>query len=62
MREGGVVWLGRPRAEAQWQVAAAAQWEGKVEWTGQGGRRGGPWLGRIQSRARIQKEFLFEVN
>jgi hypothetical protein len=25
-----------------------------------GGRRGGPRLGRIQSRARIQKEILFE--
>jgi hypothetical protein len=34
--------------------------EGKKEWAGRGGRRGGPRLGRIRSRARIQKEILFE--
>jgi hypothetical protein len=34
--------------------------EGKGEWAGRGGRRGGPRLGRIQSRARIQKEILFK--
>jgi hypothetical protein len=46
-------WLGRPKAEAQKRVVAAAQWEGKGEWAGRGGRRGGPWLARIRSRARI---------
>jgi hypothetical protein len=30
-RPGG---LGRPKAEAQWWVAAVAQWEGKGEWAG----------------------------
>jgi hypothetical protein len=60
VREGGAGGLGRPKAEAQWWVAAAAQWEGKGEWAGWGGRRGGLWLGRIQSRARVQKEILFE--
>jgi hypothetical protein len=34
VREGGVGWLGRPMAEAQWWVAAMAQWEGKGEWRG----------------------------
>jgi hypothetical protein len=28
---------------------------GQGEWAGQGGRRGEPWLGRIRSRAIIQK-------
>jgi hypothetical protein len=60
VREGGVCWLGRPKAEAQWRVVPAAQWEGKGEWAGQGGRRGGPRLGRIRSRARIKKEILFK--
>jgi hypothetical protein len=45
VREGGAGWLGRPKAEAQWRVAAVAQWEGKGEWAGRGGRRGGPRLG-----------------
>jgi hypothetical protein len=30
------------------------------DWAGQGGRRGGPRLGRIRSRARIQKKILFK--
>jgi hypothetical protein len=42
-RRGGLV---RPKVEAQWQVAMAAQWEGKGEWADQGGRRGGPRLGQ----------------
>jgi hypothetical protein len=33
---------------------------GQGEWAGQGGRRGGPRLGQIRSRAIIQKEFLFK--
>jgi hypothetical protein len=41
-------------------VAVAAQCEGKGEWAGWGGRRGRPWLGRTRSRARIQKEIIFE--
>jgi hypothetical protein len=41
-------------------LAVVAQSEGKGEWASRGGRRGGPWLGRIQSRARIQKEIIFE--
>jgi hypothetical protein len=60
VREGGVGWLDRPRAEPHWQAVSMAQWEGKGEWAGRGGRRCGPRLGRIQSRARIQKEILFE--
>jgi hypothetical protein len=59
VREGGAGWLGRRKAEAQWRVVVAAQWEGKGEMAGGGGRRGGPLLGRIRSRARIQKEILF---
>jgi hypothetical protein len=31
-------WLGWPKAEAQWRVAAVAQWEGKGEWAGCCGR------------------------
>jgi hypothetical protein len=50
-REGDTGWLGRPKAEAEWWVVAAAQWEGKGDWAGWGGRRGGPRLGRFQSRA-----------
>jgi hypothetical protein len=61
-KEGGAGWLGRPKAEAKWRVAMVAQWEGKGEWAGQGGRRGGPQLGRIQSRARIQKKFFSNFN
>jgi hypothetical protein len=60
VREDGVGWPGRPKAETQWRVVAVAQWEGKGEWADRGGRRGGPRLGRIWSRARIQKEILFE--
>jgi hypothetical protein len=60
VRGGGAGWLGQRKAEAQWWVAAAAQWEGKGEWASLGGRRGRPRLVRIRSRARIQKEFLFE--
>jgi hypothetical protein len=59
-REDGADWLGRPKAEAQWRVVAVAQWEGKGEWAGHGGRRSGPQLGQIRSRARIQKEILFK--
>jgi hypothetical protein len=55
--QGG--WLGWPKAEAQWWVAAA-QWERKGKWAGQGRRRGGPRLGRIRGRGRIQKKNLFE--
>jgi hypothetical protein len=60
VREGGAGWLGWPKAEAQWWVAAVAQWEGKGEWASRDRRRGGPRLGQIQSRAKIQKEILFE--
>jgi hypothetical protein len=59
-REGGAGWLGQPKVEAQCWLAAVAQWEGTGEWAGRGGRRGGPRLGRIWSRARIQKEIPFE--
>jgi hypothetical protein len=59
-REDGADWLGQPKAEAQWRVVVVAQWEGKGEWAGQGGRRSGPQLGQIRSRARIQKEILFK--
>jgi hypothetical protein len=59
-RVGRASWLGRPKAKAQWRLAAVAQWEGKGEWAGRGGRRGELRLGRIRSRGRIQKEILFE--
>jgi hypothetical protein len=60
--EGGMGWLGRPKAEAQWQFGGGGPKGGKGEWPGRGGRRGGPWLGRIRSRARIQKKFFLNFN
>jgi hypothetical protein len=60
--EGGAGWLGRPKAEAQWWFGGDGPKGGKGEWAGRGGRRGGPRLGRIRSRARIQKNFFSNFN
>jgi hypothetical protein len=60
--KGEAGWLGRRKAEAQWQFGTGGPKEGKGEWAGWGGRRGGPWLGRIWSRARIQKNFFSNFN
>jgi hypothetical protein len=53
--DDGAGWLGRPKAEAQGRFGGGGPKGGKGELAGSGGRRGGPRLGRIQSRARIQK-------
>jgi hypothetical protein len=60
--EGGVGWLGRPMDEAQWRFGGGGPKEGKGEWASRGGRRGGPRLGQIPSRARIQKKFFSNFN
>jgi hypothetical protein len=60
--EGGTGWLGRPKAEAQWRFGGGGPNGGKGEWAGRGGRRDGPRLGRIRSRARIQKKFFLNFN
>jgi hypothetical protein len=59
---GGAGWLGRPKAEAQWRFGGSGPKGGKGECAGQGGRRGGLRLGRICSRARIQKKFFSNFN
>jgi hypothetical protein len=48
---GGAGWLGHPKAETQWRMAAVAQWEGKGDGACRGGRRGGPRLGHVRSQA-----------
>jgi hypothetical protein len=60
--EGGAGWLGRRNAEAQWWFGGGGPKEGKGEWAGRGGRRSRSWLGRIWSRARIQKKFFLNFN
>jgi hypothetical protein len=60
--KGGAGWLGGPKAEAQWRFGGGGPKRGKGEWAGRGGRRGGPWLGRIRSRARTQKKFFSNFN
>jgi hypothetical protein len=60
--KGGAGWLGRPKAEAQWWFGVGGPKEGKGEWAGRGRRRCGPRLGRIRSRARIQKKFFSNFN
>jgi hypothetical protein len=47
-RDGKRGWGGlvRPKVKDKWQVAMAAQWEGKGEWADRGGRRGRPRLGQ----------------
>jgi hypothetical protein len=44
-------------AKAQWRFIGGGPKGGKGEWAGRGGWRGRPRLGRIRSRARIQKKF-----
>jgi hypothetical protein len=61
-RPGGAGWLGRPKAEAQGRFSGGGPKGGKGELAGSGGRRGGPQLGRIRSRARIQKKFFSNFN
>jgi hypothetical protein len=60
--EGGAGWLGWPKVEAQWRFGGGGPKGGKGDWLGWGGRRGGPRLGRIQSRVRIQKIFFSNFN
>jgi hypothetical protein len=60
--KGGVGWLGQPKAEAEWRFGGGDPKGGKGEWVGWRGRRGGPRLGRIRSRARIQKNFFSNFN
>jgi hypothetical protein len=54
--------LGWPKAEAQCWFGGGGPKGGKGEWAGRGGRRGGPRMGRIRSRARIQKKFFLNFN
>jgi hypothetical protein len=61
-RPGRAGWLGWPKAEAQWRFGSGGPKEGKGEWAGWGGRRGGLRLGRIWSRARIQKKLFLNFN
>jgi hypothetical protein len=60
--EGGAGWLGWPKVEAQWRFGSGGPKGGKGEWVGWGGRRGGPRLCRIRSRARNQKKFFLNFN
>jgi hypothetical protein len=53
-RPGRAGWLGWQKAEAQLRLAVVAQKEGRGEWGGRGGRRGGSRLGQNS------KEILFE--
>jgi hypothetical protein len=59
--EGDAGWVGQ-RMMPSGGLAVVAQKGGKGEWAGRGGRRGGPRLGRIRSRARIQKKFFSNFN
>jgi hypothetical protein len=59
--EGDAGWAGQ-RMMPSGGLAVVAQKGGKGEWAGRGGRRGGPRLGRIRSRARIQKKFFSNFN
>jgi hypothetical protein len=59
-RAGRAGWAGRrPRPR---QFGNGSLKGGKGEWAGRSGRRGRPLLGRIRSRARIQKKFFSNFN
>jgi hypothetical protein len=62
VREGGVGWLGWPKAEAQWRVAAVAKWEGK--WSGPTGVEGEVSRGWVESGAgpKFKEKFFSNFN